>query len=63
MSGLFGDSRCYPLKLREPYGCFLLADVDALKTDNKQLRKRIAELAHENALLCEQLDRVRRGVA
>ena len=63
MSGLMGDSRCYPLKLREPYGCFLLADVDALKSDNKQLRKRIAELAHENALLCEQLDRIRRGVA
>ena len=63
MSGLFGDSRCYPLKLREPYGCFLLADVDALKADNKQLRKRIAELAHENALLCEKLDRIRRGVA
>lgn len=63
MSGLMGDSRCYPLKLREPYGCFLLADVDALKADNKNLRKRIAELAHENALLCQQLDRVRRGVA
>lgn len=63
MSGLFGDSRCYPLKLREPYGCFLLADVDALKSDNKQLRKRIAELAHENALLSQQLDRIRRGVA
>lgn len=63
MSGLLGDARCYPLKLREPYGCFLLADVDALKADNKQLRKRIAELAHENAQLCEQLDRVRRGVA
>lgn len=63
MSGLFGDSRCYPLKVREPYGCFLLADVDALKDANKGLRKRLAELARENALLAEQLDRVRRGVA
>lgn len=63
MSVLMGDARCYPVKKREPYGCFLLADVDALKADNKNLRKRIAELAHENAMLCQQLDRMRRGVA
>ena len=63
MAGLFGDARCYPLKKQEPYGVYLLADVDALKDDNKRLRGRVSELVHENALLYEKLDKLRRGVA
>ena len=63
MSGIFGDARCYPLKKQEPYGVYLLADVDALKQRNSSLQKRVGELVHENALLYEKLDRMRRGVA
>ena len=46
-----------------PYDIYVAADVDALKRENAELRARVAELVHENAQLCEQLDRFRRAGA
>ena len=47
------DPTCRPLERSGVYGIYLVADVD-------ELRRRWRECVHENAVLSEKLDRVRR---
>lgn len=44
------------------FDIYSVADVDAMKRENRELRERVAELVRENARLHERLDRLRRGV-
>lgn len=43
----------------EPYDIYIRAQVDALKAENSELRRRLAEEVHENALLHAALHRAR----
>lgn len=42
---------------------YLVGDVERMKRENAELRRRVAELVRENAGLCEQLDAHRRAGA
>ena len=42
---------------------YIVAHVESLKKERRELQKRIKQLTHENALLSEQLDRFRRDAA
>ena len=46
-----------------PYDIYDRRMVDAMKAENDELRARVAELAAENARLCERIDRGRRAMA
>lgn len=45
------------------YDIYIVADVDALKRDYAELWALYEGVVHENAELCEKLDRLRRGAA
>lgn len=53
MRNPMADPTCRPLERSGIYGIYLVADVD-------ELRRRWRECVHENAVLSEKLDRVRR---
>lgn len=45
------------------YDIYIVADVDALKRDYEKLWALYEGVVHENAELCEKLDRLRRDAA
>lgn len=45
------------------YDIYIVADVDALKRDYAELWALYEEAVHENAELCEKLDKLRRDAA
>ena len=60
---MLGMTACKPVEIKEPYGVFVLGDVQAVKDERNKLARRVSELVHENALLSEKLDRERREKA
>lgn len=49
--------------MTEPYDIYIAADVDRLKRETAELWARYEAVVHENAELCEKLDRLRRDAA
>ena len=60
---ILGMASCKPAEVKPPYGVFLLGDVDALKAERTRYARRVHELVRENALLCQELDKIRREKA
>ena len=60
MASMMAETACRPVRTRGCYGVYEMADVAALREDNRELRRRVRELVRENALLCERICRMER---